>query len=348
MSNETTTWLHDNIVVGFTDKRGEAWWSQGRASSEGLPNHYPGAIPLQRVQQLLARPALIEGTVAVTYVNDDGVTTLEAADRKAIIRPTGAFGQDDKGEVLGLFKSSFRLHDYNEWLLDNLGVILDSDLDLSSAGLLKGGAVAFVQVEMPENVDTPEGVTFRPFLSAATSVDGSLASTYQRGAQVIVCDNTLSASLGEKAALRIKVKHSRNSIGRIGEVRDALAIVHQASEDFAAEVAALCQVKVTDRDWDAFLKAHCGDADDMRLSPRSRTMVANHREQLDQLWNHDKRVTDWRGTGWGVVQTVNTHAHHVGTVKRTSRVERNALRAVTGAYDKLDTHTVETLMAVVS
>ena len=38
------------------------------------------------------------------------------------------------------------------------------------------------------------GVEFRPFLTATTSLDGSIATTYQTGAQVAVCDNTLSAT----------------------------------------------------------------------------------------------------------------------------------------------------------
>ena len=48
---------------------------------------------------------------------------------------------------------------------------------------LRGGAVAWVQVKMADTLSVA-GVEFRPFLTATTSMDGSIATTYQIGAQV--------------------------------------------------------------------------------------------------------------------------------------------------------------------
>src|SRR5690606_39534001 len=104
--------------------------------------------------------------------------------------------------------------------------ILDADVAIGSAGLLRVGAVAWVHVEMEDTLEV-EGVKYRPFLTAATSLDGSLASTYQTGSQVVVCDNTLSVALGQDIEHRFKIRHSAHSLNRIGEVRDALRIVHQ-------------------------------------------------------------------------------------------------------------------------
>ena len=347
MSAETITWLNRMTLIGFTEKRGEAWHYRAE-DQDDQGNHFEGPIPQERVAELLDRPQLTEATVSVTYATSEGVTTTTDDTRKAYVRPAGAFGDEDPGAVLGVFKSGHQLHRYNEWLVGALEVILDDGLALSSAGLLRGGAVAFVQVEMPDTIETPEGVAFRPFLSAATSCDGSLASTYQTGSQVIVCDNTLAAALGEKAAARIKVKHSKKSLGRIGEVRSALDIVHSAADTFAAEVEALCAMTVTDKQWAEFLTAHVGDAEDMRKTDKSRTILTRKHDELNNLWNNDSRVNPWKGTAYGVLAAVNTHAHHIGTVKRTDRVERNMLRAVTGEYDKLDNTTIDTLLKVLA
>jgi hypothetical protein len=43
--------------------------------------------------------------------------------------------------------------------------------------------VAWVQVKMADTLSVA-GVEFRPFLTATTSMDGSIATTYQIGAQV--------------------------------------------------------------------------------------------------------------------------------------------------------------------
>ena len=130
--------------------------------------------------------------------------------------------------------------------------ILDDDLTISSAGLLKQGAVAWVEVSVPESVSTPQGVEFRPNLLATTSFDGSIATTFKRTITATVCDNTRDLALGE-AGQELKVKHSRHSRLRLAEAKDALEIVHTVSDAFAAEVAQLCAVEVSARQWRRFM-----------------------------------------------------------------------------------------------
>ncbi|MFI7114491.1 DUF932 domain-containing protein [Nonomuraea sp. NPDC050227] len=335
MSRESLRWLNQNTLIGFTAKRGSAW--HYRASEQGdEPNHYSGPIPVDDVKRRLFAWTPIEGTVETSYVTDDGVTRITDPTRKTIIRP-------DTGTVLGVFSQKFRVHEYKRWLLENLETILDDELFIGSAGLLKNGAVAWVQVEVPESCTTPEGITFRPFLSAATSLDGSLASTYQTGAQLIRCDNTLSASLAEGTAKRIKVKHSRNSLHRIAEVRDALGIIHRVADDFAKEVKRLCQVNVSGAQWNSFLDVQTPIP---RERGRKRTLAETKRAGLNRLWNHDDRVTPWKGTAFGVIQAVNTFAHHEQVVRGAVRAERNMLRMVTGGVDELDLSTLKTLERV--
>lgn len=342
MSTETSQWLNNNVLVGYTDKRGTAW--HYRAEEQGdEPNHYPGPIPVADIRRRLFHWTPVEGTVETAIVTEEGVTRLTDPTRKTIVRP-------DTGAVLGIFKQGFRIHEYNTWLVEHVETLLDADLQVGSAGLLKGGAVAWVQVEMDETVSTPEGVEFRPFLTAATSLDGSLSSTYQTGAQVVVCDNTLSAALGDTRALRVKIKHSRHSLGRVAEVRDALDIVHRVADDFAAEVKALCEITVTDQQWSQFLDAHIlgEDKDWADLKGRGLTLAENRRDTLQRLYVHDDRVAPWAGTAYGVLAAVNTYTHHEGIVRGTSRVERNMLRMVTGGVDTMDRQTLDTLQTVLA
>ena len=66
--------------------------------------------------------------------------------RKAIVRP-------DTGAILGIFRTGYKVHDYDQWLIHNVEGILDADLHIGSAGLLRGGAVAWVQVEMADTLN---------------------------------------------------------------------------------------------------------------------------------------------------------------------------------------------------
>jgi hypothetical protein len=58
------------------------------------------------------------------------------------------FSDDDT--VMGVFGSGYVRHQHSEWLLTTVADLLDDDLAISSAGLLRGGAVAWVEVSIPE------------------------------------------------------------------------------------------------------------------------------------------------------------------------------------------------------
>jgi hypothetical protein len=99
---------------------------------------------------------------------------------------------------MGIFTTGYAMHQYREWLLNTVASILDDDLSISSAGLLRDGAIAWVEVSVPESITTPEGVTFRPNLLATTSFDGSISTTFKRTVTDTVCDNTRELALSEK------------------------------------------------------------------------------------------------------------------------------------------------------
>ena len=60
------------------------------------------------------------------------------------------------------------------------------------------------------------------------------------------------------------------------------------------------------------------------------------------------RVAPWANTAFGVLQAVNTHAHHIQTVKGAGRAERNMTKMVTGEFEKLDAATLDQLNLVLA
>lgn len=343
MSRETLNWLNSNTLIGFTEKRGNAW--HYRAEEQGAEsNHYPHAIPIEEVKRRLFNWQAVEGQISATALTDTGVLSVTDADRKAIMR-------GDTGAILGIFKQGYQPHQYDAWLLDTVSSILDSDLSIGSAGLLRGGGVAWVSVEVPDSIVTPSGVEFRPNLLAATSLDGTLSTTFKRCVTNVVCDNTMAAGLGEQGQ-QVKVKHSRYSHARLGDIREALAIVHTVGEEFARQVEELTNTHVSAGDWSRFLDslAPIPEAVSTFKPGRAHTMAVNKREKLQNLYDHDNRVTPWRGTAYGVVQCVNTYAHHVANASKTgaARAESNMLNAITGATDKMDNETLRLLQLAIA
>lgn len=348
MSKESIAWLNQNVLVGNTDQRGKAWWYRA-ADETAEPNHYTGPIPIEDVQRRLFHWTAESRRVAVEVPADiASATHFDAAgmpmrwavqnDRQGIVRSDST---DD--QALGLFKDGYQPHQYQQWLVKNVATILDADLAVSAAGLLRGGAQAWVEVSVPETIETPEGFNFRPNLLAVTSFDGSLATTYKRTITATVCDNTLAAALGEHGQ-QYKVKHSRNSLDKIADVRDALGIVHSMADDFAAEVARLTDIKVTDGQFIQIMEQLAPITEETGAAARTR--AENKRSALDQLWIHDERVTPWQNTALGVLQAVNTYEHHVSNVRGASRIERNMEKAVRGFFDELDAKTLSLVRQV--
>lgn len=347
MSAETLEWLNRNILVGYEDVRGQAWHYM--ASDQGdEPNHYARAIPIEDVVRRLFHWQAATRRVAVevpadietmTHLGEDGTPMRWAAqdDRQAITR-------NDDETVMGMFKDSYKIHQYEEWLLKNVAHLVDGDLAIGSAGLLAGGAVAFVTLEMEDVVHTPSGLDFRPYLVACTSFDGSLATTYKRTMGIPVCDNTLAGALGEKGQ-QVKIRHSKYSAFNPANTQQALNIMAEGVDEFQEQVAMLHAIPVTDDDWKRFLSAHVELPEE---EGRKRTIAENKTADLNNLWNNDPRVSPWKGTGLGVLQAVNTQRLHNQTVRGTGRVERNFLNMVKGTGYDDDALAIATLQDVLT
>lgn len=331
MSKETSNWLNNNVLVGMTDKRGNAWHYKA-SEQEGETNHYTGAIPIEDVRRRLFNWQAVE--MPMFFQTPLGMMPIEG--RKAIVR-------DDTYAVLGVPSARYAPHQYDEWLLSAVANLLDDELIIGSAGLLRGGAVAWVQVEMPENLRAGD-VEFRPNLLATTSFDGSIASTFKRTTTIVVCDNTRHAALNETGQAW-SVKHTAHSAMRVEEARQATCIIFDLGKTFQAEIEAMLAVKVTDQQftrWVDLMEPLSGDESKART-----TRASNTRQVLQEMWTGDARVTPWKNTGFGVMQVANTFRQHLRPTRgNTLAVERTMMDTLQGMTQTADDHAARLLLAV--
>lgn len=335
MSRETMQWLNLYTLVGFTDVRGNAW--HYRQELQGIEsNHYSGAIPVDDVLRRLFNFEVVDSPL---FIRNHSGEYVMVQDRKAMVR-------SDNDMVLGVFKQGYQGHQYQEWLLENVATILDDELGIGSAGLLRNGGQAWVSVEVPENITTPEGVEFRPNLLACTSFDGSLATTYKRVVTAVVCDNTRDMALSEEGQ-QFKVKHTRYSGYRINDARQALAIVHTMADDFATEVANLTSWKVSDAEFQRHLQVMVPINDE--LAKVGITKAEKKRAEIINLYYNDERSAPWKGTAYGVAMAYNTWGQHFRSVRKgVPRVVRNMENLVTGKIGTEDADVMKVLVDVTS
>lgn len=364
MSQETIEYLHDNVLAGFTDRQGPAWWaSRGLASTDsfGEPNHYPGAIPLDDVLRRLPAFAndAISAPLQVTYPNpfygqefdyteavdvESETVTIQDAERQVILRP-------DTGAIYGVFKSGYVIHQFREKLIEYTSQILDtskSELGIANVVVLKNGAVAVVQFEVPDNVvHDATGVTYRPSLYAATSLNGMLSSTWGRCITNIVCDNTMGAGIDESKdnGTMTKAKHSKYSMLKLDAIRAKLEIEFTV-DSFNDELTSLSETKVSGKAFSDFLKEINPIPED---DGRGRTMAENKQDALLSLWLGDDRVAPWTGTAFGVLQLMNTYSQQIAPVNTgTIRLERNFFDLASGKTEKQDADTLKVLNKVLA
>jgi phage/plasmid-like protein (TIGR03299 family) len=349
VSKETTQWLRDNIRIGFTDERGPAWWadkSDGAYLSDGT--HFDGPVPEEEVKRLLD-VKLVSGPVTSVFTADDGERVpVTDPERQAILR----IHPDKRADMLGLFKSGYKIHGYNEWINKAMADITDSKLQTAAVALLRNGAVAFHQVKLPEAWEVG-GFKFTPWFTGATSCDGSLATTWFTGVDAAVCDNTFEMAR-DGATTRTSRKHTKNSVDDLGAIRDKLGLTLKAGEDFATMAEELQGREVSDDDFKLWL-------DEMVPMPeakpaksggngRAYTIAENKRETYQALWLHDPKVAPWNGTEFGLYQLDNTYRTWERTVQAADggRMERNLLNLTIGKQADEDRKALEALESVKS
>jgi len=347
MSRETLNWLNNNVLVGFSDKRGKAWHYR-----QGSDNHYTDGIPVEDVRKRLfdwhaeEHPILVGETVTpnLDVSPPRGSVVLPgpvAPGFKAWVHPK-------TGEVLGVHKDTRALHQYDEWLLDIAEPILGSGVEVATAGLLRGGRVAWVQFEVPEMFETPEGISFRPFILARSSMDASVATTWSRSITNAVCDNTMTIAAGEHGGQRIVFRASGNSEVKLADAREALGLIDVAASDLTEQVATLSATRFTSRAFDELVKIIVPgekpelDSDKRALSHWQK--VKEKREFVHDLYMFDERVYPWSGTALGAWQAFNTYDQHERKLRGSNRVERNQLQVLKGQQDRLDAKILSTIL----
>lgn len=342
MSRETIEWLNENTLIGFTEKRGKAWHYR-----QGNDNHYVGGIPVEDVRKRLFDWEAVEVPVHT------GTTSAQfSVPSSDTIPGFKAWVHPKTGEVLGVHKETRALHQYAEWLVDTTADILDDDLQIGSAGLLRGGRMAWVQVEVPDTVETPEGVKFRPFILARSAMDGSFATSFSRSVTNTVCDNTMFIAATEHGGQKITFRASGNNEVKLAEAREALGIVYSAADDFSRQVAQLTATPFSGRNFHDLLElevpGEVPGAGDSKREYAQWKKVQEKRDFIRDLYRFDERVAPWTGTAFGAWQAFNTYDQHERKIRSANRVERNQIQMVKGQQDSADAKILTKILELAS
>jgi phage/plasmid-like protein (TIGR03299 family) len=350
MSEETYEWLNTKVLIGHTGADSpharvpgveyRAWHDAPAKYENGESNHYSYGIPVEDIDRRLLDFKILEAPFEMPFevLTDDGVSAGRLSDpgRKVLFR-------SDNHSVLSVVGSGFSVPDYRRDVVDYAaGILAGSDLEIMSAGLLKGGARFWGQFVLPEGKVTA-GFAYSPWLTITDSCDGR-PWTMLTGSTASICDNTLTLAI-RTAVNMAKVRHTVNRRDLMHDAASVIGIITDFGDEFSKRVDILANTPVTDVQWEKFMDAHWGPTGP---SKRSQTVAQKNREALTLRYATDPMCAPWAGTALGVVQTVNTEARHatkrVGTAALIDDQTRHLNRmTLDGFYGELDAKTIREL-----
>jgi len=336
-----------NIIIGNTASRGTAarggWMGQGEVIAS-----YEGSIPRQAVRDLIDWEPLEVPSANLIPVDDlDLADTVLPDGRPAktmIVEGVKSIVRSDTFANLGRFKDGYNSNGYTHYLDATEEFVGDSPV--IATGELHGGAQFFIQYGLDENLhDSSTGLEFMPYLLFRSSLDGSLANTWDRGSIIAKCDNMFPAitRAAKNAGSRVKFKRSRFSNERLGSVPAALSLQAKHTVDF---VHSTVQVPVLRSQFFKVLDLEIPLPDRDKASKAAYTRAENTRQAIEALYTSNPMVADWTGTAFGVFQAFDTYYNRERPVRGANKIDRVFERVMKGTAQEEGLSTLTSLSKV--
>ena len=226
--------------------------------------------------------------------------------------------RSDNLQPLSIVSKSYKIvqpYEVIEFYRDLVGV---ADMKLETAGVLFGGRRLWALANTGKMAELKGDDAIKGYLLLTTSCDGTLATTAQFTSIRVVCNNTLSVSLGEKNS-KIRVPHNRVWNGN--EVKEQLGLVDESWSKFKDTIAKMADYTIGSSEAAEFLVKIYGDmnvADDIgQVIVNQSPAVADKCARVYDLFAGSgvgATLASAKGTLWGllnaVTQTVDYHTAH--------------------------------------
>lgn len=320
MTNETQEWLDENIIMGYTHPDyglGDAW--HRKVSNH---NSYPAAVPIEAAERFFdwapigVRPHFIDGTPITDHKGKSPMMVVCS----------------DTLDLLGVF-AEVPSHGYTERLLRFTESIVGGELNIGSLGALDGRKKAFVQIQSGHiTTHVATGEKYYPYITAYSSLDATLPTSYKEGIIRVECDNTFDGMLFEKGA-KYSFKNTKKSKPDIPTAQDALGIMENSATAFESELDRLVATEVNNAEWN-MLTTMIFEGDSTRTH--------NMRAKLTDVYENDPMVSAFKGTAWGAFQAVNTYQRYYARVNGDNLlVERGLIDTLNGQSLAKDVRTLQ-------
>lgn len=192
-----------------------------------------------------------------------------------------------------------------------------SDFDLETAGVLKGGRKLWALARTGQSATLKSKDVSNGYLLLATACDGTLATTAQFTNIRVVCNNTLAVSLANGSGGVVKVPHSTSFDAH--SVKQQLGVSVKQWEEHVYEMKQLSERRVTQADAANYLSRVFNDQDNNLIlfnsAKKQKDAVPNAKamNKVMQMFNGQGRGADLdaaRDTAYGLLCSITEYVDH--------------------------------------
>ena len=218
--------------AGGEEGRKEIWHSLGQAMSDDMT-----------LDQWKTEAGMDWEVFSSKVMYQAGLETKTMDDKKVLFR-------SDSSEAMSVVGSDYKIvqpAQVIDFFSDLVGI---HGLKLSAAGTIMGGRRFWATADLGNGFETVSGDTINGQLLLATSIDGTLATIAKVVSTRTVCQNTLTAAIGENSKNLVKVTH--RSTWDATQVKLDMGLISDGWGKFADNMKKLATVEITDMDANAY------------------------------------------------------------------------------------------------
>lgn len=250
-------------------------------------------------------------------------------------------GNKDAAQFLGVVGEDYSViqHATGFRMIDAL-VQAQDGAHYETAGVLGNGERVWALADLGHVVkvgdDKQDG-----YLLFCTSHDGSMAHQYRLCLTRVVCENTLSAALSEKAKAKLVVRHTKNAGDRLEGCHEALAAIGGDVRRVEDRLNYLASRRMTREALTSIMDRLFPKAKNDDGEAKDTTRRDNILADVLKLYelNDGNAFPDQRGTAYNLLNAVTAYTDHFRSTRNDARAES----ALFGSGDALKTKALEVI-----
>jgi phage/plasmid-like protein (TIGR03299 family) len=253
-------------------------------------------------------------------------------------------GNKDAAQFLGTVGKDYAVMQHDEGF-KSIDALMSSapDAKYETAGVLGDGERVWALADLGLSAKIGDDVQ-KGYLLFSTGHDGSLAHSYRICMTRVVCQNTLSAALGEKTKASLTIRHTKNAMGRLIDARAALeglgSDVKRVEDKLNFLAGRKCNREAVTAVFDRLFPKTRKD-DDREVSSTRRDNIIADILKIYEL-NDGNAFPEQRGTLYAMLNSVTNYTDH----ERSTKEDGRAQSAMFGSGDTLKTKAMEVIMDV--